>query len=121
MREEVKQAWIEALESGRYKQGFGLLRHVDAEGEERFCALGVLCDISGLGEWTTPTGTGDTGFRVGRHTAAASLSPAVCQWAEVNESAPIVAKRPVSDINDQGLTFAEIAALLRATPSEEIL
>lgn len=41
MNPEVKQKWIEALESGQYKHGKGLLRN----GNNEFCALGVLCDI----------------------------------------------------------------------------
>lgn len=41
------ETWIEALESGRYKQTNGVLRRKG----EGFCCLGVLCDLSGLGEW----------------------------------------------------------------------
>jgi hypothetical protein len=44
--------WIEALESGTYKQGFYTLRNTDpASGETCWCAEGVLCDVSGMGEW----------------------------------------------------------------------
>jgi hypothetical protein len=41
MDPEAKKAWLEALRSGRYKQGQGKLRR---EGDE-FCCLGVLCDL----------------------------------------------------------------------------
>ncbi len=40
-RELVKH-WVEALRSGKYKQGRRALRNKDNE----FCCLGVLCDIS---------------------------------------------------------------------------
>lgn len=37
---------VDALRSGRYKQGKDALRIDDS-----YCCLGVACDISGLGEW----------------------------------------------------------------------
>ena len=40
MNKEVKAKWIEALESGKYKQGQEQLRNRD-----KYCCLGVLCDI----------------------------------------------------------------------------
>lgn len=40
---DVKQRWIEALRSGKYEQGQGRLRDGD-----RYCCLGVLCEIEGL-------------------------------------------------------------------------
>lgn len=47
MDKALKTKWLEALRSGKYKQGRYGLRSED----DRFCCLGVLCDISGLGEW----------------------------------------------------------------------
>jgi hypothetical protein len=38
---ELKKKWVEALRSGKYRQGYGYLRYVTDE----FCCLGVLCDI----------------------------------------------------------------------------
>jgi len=47
MNKEVKQKWIEALRSGKYSQGEGVLRdHAD-----RFCCLGVLCDVMNPAGW----------------------------------------------------------------------
>ena len=37
----IKQRWIEALKSGKYKQGYGQLRSSD----NAFCCLGVLYDV----------------------------------------------------------------------------
>ena len=42
MNPEVKTKWLEALRSGKYKQGTGKLRSTD----DTFCCLGVLCDIA---------------------------------------------------------------------------
>ena len=40
MNQEIKQLWIKELKSGNYKQTTGRLHKHD-----RFCVLGVLCDI----------------------------------------------------------------------------
>lgn len=47
MDKALKAKWLEALRSGRYKQGQFRLRSEN----DKFCCLGVLCDISGEGEW----------------------------------------------------------------------
>lgn len=53
---DIKKKWVEALRSGRYKQGSGRLVTVRGLGseEDHFCCLGVLCEIdlevSRLGE-----------------------------------------------------------------------
>lgn len=51
MDKEIKVKWLEALRSGNYKQGRRCLRK-----DDRFCCLGVLCDISKLGKWEAPNG-----------------------------------------------------------------
>ena len=126
MREEVKQAWIEALESGRYKQGEDVLRRVTEEDGECFCALGVLCDISGRGEWMEPDYRGESPYAilVGVLVQDATwkyLPGDVARWAGVDDLLVQVRGETVAGRNDGGATFAEIAALLRATPAEEIL
>lgn len=55
MDPEIKAKWIEALRSGKYKQGHSHLRQRDKEtGEERYCCLGVLCDIVEPNSWQDP-------------------------------------------------------------------
>lgn len=49
MNKELKQKWVEALRSGKYKQGKEALRR--CEPEESFCCLGVLCDIVDPHNW----------------------------------------------------------------------
>jgi hypothetical protein len=46
MKPEIKAQWIAALRSGKYPQTTHNLKT-----EQGFCCLGVLCDISGVGEW----------------------------------------------------------------------
>lgn len=44
MNPEIKQKWVEALRSGRYKQEKGALL-VQASGGAGYCCMGVLCEI----------------------------------------------------------------------------
>lgn len=46
MDAELKNKWLDALRSGRYAQGQGKLRAAD-----KFCCLGVLCDLLHPTEW----------------------------------------------------------------------
>lgn len=43
----MKQKWVDALRSGKYKQGRRLLKNRDNE----FCCLGVLCDLEDNTKW----------------------------------------------------------------------
>lgn len=50
MKPSIKKRWLEALRSGKYQQGKGVLLDKD----HNFCCLGVLCDIAGPelgGQW----------------------------------------------------------------------
>lgn len=49
MKPEIKTKWLEALRSGEYTQADSLIQ--ETGGQRSFCCLGVLNDISGLGEW----------------------------------------------------------------------
>ncbi len=48
MDPNIKAKWVEALRSGEYKQGIGLLRDCDGG----FCCLGVLCHVIDPTKWT---------------------------------------------------------------------
>lgn len=48
MNKKIKNKWVKALRSGKYKQGTEALKIThDGDGEAAFCCLGVLCDIVG--------------------------------------------------------------------------
>lgn len=47
MNPEIKTKWVAALRSGYYIQGTGVLR---SQGN-KFCCLGVLCDIIDPSKW----------------------------------------------------------------------
>jgi hypothetical protein len=49
MDQEIKKRWVEALRSGKYRQGRERLRSTDND----FCCLGVLCDVIDPDGWLT--------------------------------------------------------------------
>ena len=78
MNQEIKQKWIDALLSGKYKQGRGLLRQNDDE----YCCLGVLCDLHAQetgGEWALDLMDGTYMYDRSR----TCLPPDVARWAGI--------------------------------------
>lgn len=57
-----KEQWIEALRSGKYKQGSGLLSRFDGS----YCCLGVLCEVMQIPKVAS---TGVSGFIYGEDVA----------------------------------------------------
>lgn len=45
-REKFIELWLEALESGKYKQTKDRLREQKAPGRYAYCCLGVACDVA---------------------------------------------------------------------------
>lgn len=109
-RERI-ELWCEALESGKYQQERQMLCSGD-----KFCCLGVACDISGVGDW-------DLGYDyiTGNHSDGATLPLAVRDWLGLAECDPYVdiedgSYACVTDLNDGRLyTFPQIAAAIRRT------
>jgi hypothetical protein len=102
MNKRVKTKWLKALRSGKYKQGRGQLRTPD----DRFCCLGVLCDLyaketgvswEGNGEDDDYEICGDTGF----------LPQVIQEWAGVDDHNPVLPRhrydRRLSEQNDKGV------------------
>lgn len=53
MNPEIKQKWIEALRSGKYRQGEEWLYAKNPRGDERYCCLGILCVVNDI-PFTSP-------------------------------------------------------------------
>lgn len=98
-----RRRWVEALESGEYRQNRGYL----ASGNGSFCCLGVACEVSGMAEWE--------GIDYLDHTI--DLPDAVVEFYGLAHSTGLTVNDAETDtlatLNDQGWTFAAIAALLR--------
>lgn len=120
MNPTVKAAWIAALRSGEYKQGYGKLR-TNYSTEKEYCCLGVLCDLyiktSDEAYWE------GCDFRDKNGGDSYILPDSVMQWAELNSSNPLTSvvypehndsnKTPMSELNDTlQWNFLQIAKLI---------
>lgn len=114
----IKEKWLTALRSGKFKQGKEELRTL----ENKFCCLGVLCDIyrkeTKLGKWCkyhknkfyfTNTKKSKQKFK-----SQGLLPLSVQQWAELTYCNPLIADKQMSlaSLNDSGSTFQEIADII---------
>jgi hypothetical protein len=100
----IKQKWLDALRSGRYKQGKLVLRSA----ENRFCCMGVLCDVINEAGWDE-SGVIRTGryVYVGPHGNKCSsfIPPDVAEAAQLDTT-----YEPGLTIkNDRGESFDQIA------------
>ena len=108
MDANLKAKWVEALRSGKYKQGRNYLNSKGA-----FCCLGVLCDLSGEGKWELELGAdafGDEMYRylVGDGWNRATLPPELAEKYGVHNPGPLIT------MNDTGKSFTEIADYIEA-------
>lgn len=110
MKSEIKEKWIQALESGEYKQGRGGLRNAD----DTYCCLGVLCGV-----YAKETGVqwGQAHRSINDYRlldAEMELPDAVKNWAGLNDRNPTIADSNAIDLNDSDeLTFPQIAKLIQ--------
>lgn len=110
MKQEIAIKWVEALRSGKYKQGRSYLTTSGSS----FCCLGVLCDISCLSEWDSKDEYFD---------ASQALPREVADWAGITDCNPDVPgmyteeesqvpKLTLAEINDKGASFSQIADII---------
>jgi hypothetical protein len=103
MKKDIKEKWVAALRSGKYKQGRFALRNPLDE----YCCLGVLCDISSIGNWVSFK----TYFQY--TTKTSGNAEGLCFLPEeVEYSLDLSSKEQakLSDMNDSGrMSFEQIA------------
>ena len=103
---------VAALRSGEFEQGRGQLRRYNS-----YCCLGVMCEVyrreTGRGEWID----GWT-FEMEDRMANASLPFPVREWVGLRGgSGEYGSKTSLTDRNDAGVSFAEIADLIESEPA----
>jgi hypothetical protein len=122
MNQSVKEQWIQALTSGEYQQTTNYLQR-----EGKYCCLGVLCELYQKAhpdqtEWCNALNPDDEMyFRVNTEDGPqrdTKMPPAVvCEWAGLDPSDNmfnnLVAVDTLAKRNDEGATFAEIAAYIQ--------
>lgn len=109
MNKERIQLWVDALRSGKYKQGqFRLC--VD----DKYCCLGVMCEVAiDGGVNITKENTVDAGLGCEVTTyngKAALLPPDVFRWFGLYDSSPEVTVKPGHGIKELNGSFDEYEA-----------
>lgn len=118
MNTDIAQRWADALRSGDYAQGRGVLRGSD----DTYCCLGVLCELAVEDGVIDPPVIADHGNYC-YSTSSAVLPEAVVIWAQLDYCSPLtdgveVDDEPVSFVHmNDGmlLSFPEIADVVEST------
>lgn len=125
------ESWIEALESGKYKQARSRLKDIHVEA---FCCLGVACDLSGMGRWGDDAAfIANGGYRealclpisirdvigldsdTGRFEIASLPDDLRTKVIEIYDGDP-PKEGELTALNDRGASFHFIAKVIRARP-----
>lgn len=107
MNQEIKQKWLEALRSGRYKQGTGVLRRV----KEEYCCLGVLCDVVSPVGWDREMLNSHYYYSYDSEYETTDLPPALKTLVCITEDD---AAHLISMNDSKGYTFDQIADWIEA-------
>lgn len=113
-RENIR-LWVEALRSGRYKQGRQTLRQ-KKDNVIRYCCLGVACNVykrvTGRGKWITTDVSGTHSF----HGQMGVLPGSVADWLGLDDVNPnLLGDIKASSANDTyNWTFEAIADAIEA-------
>ena len=110
MHKNVKEKWIAALRSGKYKQGRNNLNNNGA-----YCCLGVLCEVFIKGGGNLSQGLHHKDKHLRAYNGRTGLLPLVVQrWAEMETSNGKYNndKDSLAFRNDAGLSFDKIATVI---------
>lgn len=112
MNTEIKQKWVAALRSGNYNQGVNTLRKGN-----NFCCLGVLCDVVDPKGWKeSQLFKTSKKYGYGINEVTSTLPYEIMQFAGLTDRNPTLTfddkDLMVSQLNDKGITFEEIANLI---------
>lgn len=100
--------WILALRSGKYEQGHYALCY-----DNKFCCLGVLCDLSKRGEWLACT-AGNVSYYVVRGEVRQKSDAPYLVWDQVSNDL-LLKQTDLIRFNDaERKTFNEIADIIQA-------
>lgn len=109
MNKQIKKVWIDALRSGKYKQGKEAMYE-----DGTHCCLGVLAEIYATAELGMPTKDARAnmpalclGYTVGWYDEEHDEFPAtpIRSWAGIK----FITVKKLASMNDDGKTFTEIA------------
>lgn len=102
----TRETWVAALRSGEYEQTTGQLRS-----DTGFCCLGVACDVNDPTLWQRHAG-GVVEFSYSDPIKTAYLPEALLVQLNLRSGEEDI----LTKMNDDGVSFAEIADYIEALP-----
>ena len=116
---EKQQALVDALRSGKYKQGTLTLRN----SKDEFCCLGVACDLLDHIEWQADVcgscyGVSDTKDMYLIGTLPRSVQSIYGFRSDNGSARDRNVLLNLTSLNDQGTSFEEIADILEHEPEQ---
>lgn len=112
----VVRRWVKYLESGQYKQGKGQL--VEAgKTFDRFCCLGVLCDMAVRAKVIAPPIIMEEGEHYLYSRKTSFLPTSVMEWAGLSANNGEYSDDSLAGLNDNGKKFKTIAKIIKSNPA----
>lgn len=90
MKEDIEKRWVEALESGKYKQGKDSLKIQNKDGSFSYCCLGVLCELAVEDGIIKPSSIPEDSFVWTYEDRSGVLPMKVMEWAGLDSCNPVV-------------------------------
>lgn len=120
-KQKIRRNWIKALRSGKYKQGISYLCHREGKQKiDRFCCLGVLCDLAVKARVIAPKV--EKGYEiydgvVYKFEGECEVLPnAVAKWAGLKTDIGDFDETNLTVLNDDGTSFKKIARIIESEP-----
>ena len=99
--------WVDALRSGDYAQGTGVLRNAYTD---RWCCLGVACDVARKNGLDLPVSVNEMTQHNGYDGEYSYLPQKVMDWLGIDARNPRLGAHMATDLNDNlGASFYLIA------------
>lgn len=126
-QQKIRNKWVKALTSGKYKQGKSFLRKKRGE-TERFCCLGVLCELAVKAKVIPAPELKDQGIYEYIDYNQAGLPQEVKNWVglsgeygeykvgTVTLAGKVLEDNSLASLNDKGTKFKTIAKLIQNPP-----
>jgi len=103
MKKDIADKWVKALRSGEYEQGRDHLKRAN-----KYCCLGVLCEISGLSKWDGKSSGINSYFH-----SDALLPNEIQTWAKMKSFGGRLRNgTTLTSLNDSGFNFDNIADII---------
>jgi hypothetical protein len=112
MNKERIQWWIEALRSGKYKQGKGYLAAMKKDGSTEYCCLGVACEVAIEHGAKVPKKRKENEWAYGNQMRTGFMPKEVVEWFGLPDWNPVVSNLALSEWNDDGVSFKRIATMI---------